>query len=164
MGRHYRLTTWLVFHYLKRTVSPLLRSSAEFIFIHRTGNAKLLEDIGTELFSMFITPKEFLNMLREQLKKDEYPNICLWVDKGKYDLNANEWSFIKQNRQYILDHMNIVNDHKKNNHQSKGGARTQKYLNQQSKVQKNQSFKVVNEKHQRRGNEQPNLKVLFGKV
>lgn len=101
-ARHYKITTFLCFHFLKKTLSTQLRNSAEWIILHRATDAKLLEGIWEECASLFFDKNVFMGMCREEMSKD-YPSVILWRDKGQIDVgHGMDWHIQITHRDKVL--------------------------------------------------------------
>jgi hypothetical protein len=93
-ARHFKITTLLCFHFLKLR-NALLRNSAEWLFLHRTTDAKLIEGVYEESASLYHDKNTFLEEVRTEMAKD-FPCMCVWRDRGYIDFgNPMEWTFNK---------------------------------------------------------------------
>jgi len=109
-ARHYHITSFLCFHFLKRTVSTQLRNSAEWLIIHRATDARLLEGIWEESASLFWNKDHFMSLCRDEMIKD-YPSLIIWRDKGKIDCgNGMDWKIQTEHRNKIIHKCISKND------------------------------------------------------
>jgi hypothetical protein len=93
-ARHFKITTLLCFHFLKLR-NALLRNSAEWLFLHRTTDAKLIEGVYEESASLYHDKNTFYTNVREEMAKD-FPCMAVWRDRGWIDFgNPMDWSFNK---------------------------------------------------------------------
>jgi len=144
-ARHYRITSFLCFHFLKRTVSTQLRNSAEWLIMHRATDAKLLEGCWEESASLFWDKDTFMSMCREEMSKD-FPSLIIWRDKGKIDCgNGMDWKIQISHRNKVLNESiskSNDNGHKKDKRKTDFPDAGTKHRGPQSPVQKNKSCKA----------------------
>lgn len=104
-ARHYRTVLWLAIHHVKGVLTPQIRSSISFYCVHRLPDSSLLETIWQENLSLFYEKKDWLQMCREEMKKD-FPLIVIHRDKaGGVDNTGMDWKFIAKQRLLILKSM-----------------------------------------------------------
>jgi hypothetical protein len=108
--RHLKITAFLCFHYLRRSLTPQLRNSCEFLMLHRVCDEKLLTSIWEESISLFMPKEQFLSICRTEMLKD-YPCICLWKDKVKMDIGCMEWKFQAEHRPFIIKNNSKTREH-----------------------------------------------------
>jgi hypothetical protein len=99
--RHLKISCLLCFHYLRRSLTPQLRNSCEFLILHRCCDEKLLTNVWEETISLFMTKEEFLSICKEEMIKD-FPCIVIWKDKVKIDTEAMMWNIQKIHRPHII--------------------------------------------------------------
>ena len=112
--RHFKITSFWTFHFLKRTVTPQLRNSAEFVFLHRCPDETLLRQLHEEALSLWVKRDDFLDVCRDVMMED-YPCMVLHRDKALIDVKGQEWLFIKKQKDLILKTDSKVSKKKKKN-------------------------------------------------
>jgi hypothetical protein len=149
LSRHLRISSLLCFHHVKGVLRPLVRCSSSYFILHRLVDQVLLTTIWEENMSLFIDKKAFLELCREEMKKD-YPCIVLHRDLGKLDRGGMDFSYIRKARDLILNRqkkdIKTKNDDTPKVHKSDGKTREPVSAVQsgvlQSPIQKGTGIKV----------------------
>ena len=101
-ARHYKITTHIITHHLKAVMIPLLRSNISYYILHRNVNAKFLEGIYEENLSLFFSKQDWFDTCRKEMR-GEFPAIAIDRDQQRVDCGAMNWSYIKKERDLIIN-------------------------------------------------------------
>lgn len=145
-SRHLHITTWLITHSLKSTVSRLIRQNTAYYLLHKQSNAGFLVSLWEENLSLFVDKKEFMTMCKDMMTSQDYICIVIDSDRSVLDCNAMSWNEIKNERELILKSNNTVY-HKKDDTQKANKDNTikpnPKIRSSASKFPSFKSFKII---------------------